>query len=127
MSVRSTHRSRAFTRRTLLALAGFSFLPPVDQVLAGEVVDAAGLKIVASAPKRIVSIGSASTEILVELGFSDRIVAIDTTSQGVITDGHAPDIGYMRALAAEGIASATPHRTHNRQHHCQDQPAGKSA
>jgi iron complex transport system substrate-binding protein len=108
MSGRSVIRSRAFTRRAFLAFAGLLVLPLSNAALAGEVVDAAGLKIAASAPKRIVSIGSASTEILVELGFSERIVAVDTTSQGVIADGHAPDIGYMRALAAEGILAQSP-------------------
>ncbi len=108
MSVRSVLQSRAFTRRTLLAFTGLSVLPLGKTALAGDVVDAAGLKIAASAPKRIVSIGSAPTEILVELGFAERIVAIDTTSQGVIADGHAPDIGYMRALAAEGVLAQTP-------------------
>ena len=108
MSVRSTIQSQSFTRRALLAFAGLAVWPLSNPTLAGEVVDAAGLKVVANAPKRIVSIGSASTEILVELGFSDRIVAVDTTSEGVIADGHAPDIGYMRALAAEGILAQSP-------------------
>ena len=108
MSGRPIIGSSTFTRRTFLAFAGLAVLPLSNPVLAGEVVDAAGLKVTANGPKRIVSIGSASTEILVELGFSERIVAVDTTSEGVIADGHAPDIGYMRALAAEGILAQTP-------------------
>jgi iron complex transport system substrate-binding protein len=108
MSVTPNVRSGTLTRRTLLAFAGLSVLPHHNGAFAGVVVDSAGFKIAASAPKRIVSIGSASTEILVELGFAEQIVAIDTTSQGVIADGHAPDIGYMRALAAEGILAQTP-------------------
>ena len=108
MSGRPIIGSSTFTRRALLAFAGLAVLPLSNPALAGEVVDAAGLKVTANGPKRIVSIGSASTEILVELGFSERIVAVDTTSEGVIADGHAPDIGYMRALAAEGILAQTP-------------------
>lgn len=108
MSVCPIIHSNTFTRRAFLAFAGLLVLPLSNRTLAGQVVDAAGLKVIANGPKRIVSIGSASTEILVELGFADRIVAIDTTSRGVIADGHAPDIGYMRALAAEGILAQTP-------------------
>lgn len=66
---------------------------------------------VASAPARadqndlrILSVGSDVTEIIYALGMGDQIVAVDTTSQ------HPPDalasnpnVGYMRALSAEGV------------------------
>ncbi|MFT3670622.1 heme/hemin ABC transporter substrate-binding protein [Aestuariivirga sp.] len=96
-----------FSRRRLLACATV-LMAPNGMAAAGEIVDAAGHMAKSSHPKRIVSIGSAATEILVELGFADRIVAIDTTSRGVLPEGQAPDIGYMRALAAEGILAQTP-------------------
>jgi iron complex transport system substrate-binding protein len=57
--------------------------------------------------RRIVSVGSDVTETLYALGFADRIVAVDTTSQ------HPPEalktkpnVGYMRALSPEGVISA---------------------
>lgn len=58
---------------------------------------------------RIVSIGGDVTEILCELGLENNIVAIDTTSQfpeqALKTK---PNIGYMRALSAEGVLSVKP-------------------
>jgi iron complex transport system substrate-binding protein len=59
--------------------------------------------------RRIVSIGGAVTEILYRLGRSDEIVGVDSTSlypaDALKTK---PDIGYMRALGAEGILSLSP-------------------
>ena len=96
------------SRRQILAASGLGLLGFSTHGFAGQVTDAAGHVIVVSTTKRIVSIGSASTEILVELGFADNIVAIDSTSKGVLAEGKVPDIGYMRALAAEGILAQTP-------------------
>jgi iron complex transport system substrate-binding protein len=58
---------------------------------------------------RIVSVGGDVTEILYALGKSDRIVAIDTTSQ-YPTDAAATkkSVGYMRALSTEGVLSTSP-------------------
>ena len=105
--VHSIPRS-VISRRRILACSGFALLSAASSAFAGQVTDAAGHVTSASGAKRIVSIGSAATEILVELGFGDSIVAIDSTSKGVLPDGKAPDIGYMRALAAEGILAQTP-------------------
>ncbi|MEW5424450.1 hemin ABC transporter substrate-binding protein [Amorphus sp. 3PC139-8] len=58
---------------------------------------------------RIVAIGGTITEILYDLGLEDDIVAVDTTSQfppRALED--KPDIGYMRALSAEGVLSMSP-------------------
>ncbi|GJD49176.1 Hemin-binding periplasmic protein HmuT [Methylobacterium crusticola] len=61
------------------------------------------------APARIVSLGGAVTEILYALGARDRIVAVDTTS---LYPAEAlrlkPNVGYLRALSAEGIVSTRP-------------------
>ena len=58
---------------------------------------------------RLITIGGDVTEIVHALGLGDRIVAVDTTSS------YPPEIaaktkkvGYMRALAAEGILSLGP-------------------
>ena len=58
---------------------------------------------------RIVSVGGAVTEILYALGLADRIVAVDTTS---LFPAEAlkqkPNVGYMRALSAEGVLGLNP-------------------
>ncbi|MDX6804762.1 heme/hemin ABC transporter substrate-binding protein [Terrihabitans rhizophilus] len=61
-----------------------------------------------SEPHRIVSVGGATTETLFELGQADRVIARDSTSvypQAVLAK---PDVGYMRALSAEGVLALSP-------------------
>ncbi|MGI2033560.1 heme/hemin ABC transporter substrate-binding protein [Rhizobium panacihumi] len=58
--------------------------------------------------KRIVSIGGTITEILYDLGAQDRIVARDSTSFYPADANAKPDVGYMRALSAEGILGQKP-------------------
>jgi iron complex transport system substrate-binding protein len=62
-----------------------------------------------AAAARIVAAGGVITEILYALGLADQLVGVDATSL------HPPDalatkpnIGYVRALSAEGILSLTP-------------------
>lgn len=59
--------------------------------------------------RRIVSAGGAVTEILFRLGREDAVVGVDSTSQfppeALRTK---PNIGYVRALGAEGILSLRP-------------------
>jgi iron complex transport system substrate-binding protein len=58
---------------------------------------------------RIVSIGGAVTEIIYALGLETRIVGVDTTSlYPPEALKRAPNVGYMRALSAEGILSLKP-------------------
>jgi iron complex transport system substrate-binding protein len=60
-------------------------------------------------PRRIVAAGGVVTEILYALGLEDRIVGVDATSQHpprALTD--KPNIGYVRALSAEGVLSLAP-------------------
>lgn len=63
----------------------------------------------AAAPRRIVSVGGAVTEILYRLGHDGEIVGVDTTSQypadALKTKAN---VGYVRALGAEGILSLNP-------------------
>lgn len=58
---------------------------------------------------RIVSVGGDVTEILYELGLGDNVVAIDTTS---VFPAQIPaekkSVGYMRALASEGVLAVGP-------------------
>lgn len=58
--------------------------------------------------KRIVSIGGTITEILYDLGAQERIVARDSTSFYPADANSKPDVGYMRALSAEGILGQKP-------------------
>lgn len=74
-----------------------------------EVVDAASRHVAVTDRSRVVAIGGAITEILYALGLQDRIVAVDTTSvfpAEALKD--KPNVGYMRALSAEGVLSLTP-------------------
>jgi iron complex transport system substrate-binding protein len=55
-----------------------------------------------------VSIGSSVTEIIQELGRADRIAAIDMASAGLPGMGEKPNVGYHRALSAEGVLAQGP-------------------
>jgi heme transport system substrate-binding protein len=63
----------------------------------------------ANTARRIVSIGGAVTEILYRLGCADEIVGVDSTSlypdEALKTKAN---VGYVRALGAEGILSLDP-------------------
>lgn len=58
---------------------------------------------------RVIAIGGSVTEIVYALGLQDRLVAVDTTSvyppDALATK---PNVGYMRALSAEGVLSLNP-------------------
>jgi len=59
-----------------------------------------------SKSERIVSLGGDATEILYALGLQDEIVAVDTTSMSPPQAlKEKPNVGYMRALSAEGVLS----------------------
>jgi len=57
---------------------------------------------------RILSIGGSVTEIVFALGEADRLVARDATSTYPVEAEGLPDVGYMRALSAEGVLSVAP-------------------
>lgn len=63
----------------------------------------------AALPKpRIVSVGSAVTETLFALGAGDDVVAVDTSSLFPEAATKLPQVGYQRALSAEGILALAP-------------------
>lgn len=70
--------------------------------------DAAGRDVVIADRSRIVSIGSSVTEILFALGAGDQVIARDQTSLFPPQAGRLPDVGYSRALSAEGVLSVGP-------------------
>jgi iron complex transport system substrate-binding protein len=58
---------------------------------------------------RILSIGGDVTEILYALKADGKIIAVDSTSQfpaEALKD--KPDVGYLRALSAEGVLATNP-------------------
>lgn len=97
-------RSRKPSRRewtaalalTLIATVGLAFpaLPGLAQ---------------AQAPERVVVAGGVVTEVIYALGLQDRIVGVDSTSlfpAEALKD--KANIGYVRALSAEGVLSLKP-------------------
>jgi len=73
------------------------------------VTDAAGDEVEVTDLSRIVSIGGDVTEILYALDKQDQIIAVDTTSQYPAEAlQEKEEIGYMRALSAEGVLSMNP-------------------
>jgi iron complex transport system substrate-binding protein len=58
--------------------------------------------------RRIVSIGGAVTEVLFALGLADRVIGIDLTSTYPPAARDKEQVGYMRALSAEGVLALTP-------------------
>lgn len=73
------------------------------------IVDASGRKVQIADTSRILSIGGDLTEILYALKADDKIIAIDSTSQfpGDALTKKA-NVGYLRALSAEGVLSTNP-------------------
>ncbi len=69
---------------------------------------AASLPAGAQVPPRIISVGSALTEIVYALGAEGLLVGVDTTSMYPAAARALPQVGYMRALAAEGVLSLKP-------------------
>jgi len=68
----------------------------------------ASLPLHAQTPPRIVSVGSALTEIVYALGAEGLLVGVDTTSLYPAAARALPQVGYMRALSAEGVLSLKP-------------------
>ncbi|WP_274219596.1 heme/hemin ABC transporter substrate-binding protein [Pseudovibrio exalbescens] len=62
----------------------------------------------AQSESRVVAIGSSATEIVYALGEEDRLVAVDTTSSYPEAAAKLPNVGYIRALSAEGLLSVEP-------------------
>ncbi len=74
----------------------------------GTAAAVAALPVHAQQPPRIVSVGSSITEIIYELGAEKLLVGVDTTSLYPEAARKLPQVGYMRALSAEGVLSLKP-------------------
>lgn len=75
--------------------------------LALTLLSCSALSLPASAQERIVSIGPATTELILALGGEQSLVATDISS---VEPKNLPRVGYHRALSAEGILSLAPTR-----------------
>lgn len=62
----------------------------------------------ANPARRIVSVGGALTETLFALGAQTELVGVDTTSLFPEAARRLPNVGYARALSAEGVLSLRP-------------------
>ena len=69
---------------------------------------AGGFALPAVAQERIVVAGSALCEIVAALDATDRMVGRDTTCTYPESMADLPDMGYLRALSAEGLLSLNP-------------------
>jgi len=69
---------------------------------------AAALPARAQTTQRVISVGSALTEIIYALGAEKMLVGVDTTSLYPAAARSLPQVGYMRALSAEGVLSLRP-------------------
>ena len=78
----------------------------IQPSLSQDVRSGAGKTEAAQGGDRIVSLGGDATEILYSLGLADKIVAVDSTSvEPPEALKQKPNVGYMRALSAEGVLS----------------------
>lgn len=92
-------------RRELVAALGLTALAALSPLLPGGFIGTAH----GQAQSRIVSVGGVITEVIYALGLQDRLVGVDSTSQfpaDALRD--KANIGYVRALSAEGVLSLRP-------------------
>lgn len=103
-------RDRTFARGALALLMAVAFvLPPVQAQAEATGVDGSGPKVRVADTSRIVSIGGDVTEILYALKADAKIIAVDSTSQFPAEAlSTKANVGYMRALSAEGVLSTNP-------------------
>ena len=73
---------------------------------------AAASPVRAQTPPRIVSVGSSLTEIVYALGAESLLAGVNSTSLFPAAARALPDVGYMRALSAEGVLSVKSTRNH---------------
>jgi iron complex transport system substrate-binding protein len=59
-------------------------------------------------PARIITIGGPVTEAVFALGAGARVIAVDVTSTYPAAVAALPKVGYLRALAAEGLLALDP-------------------
>jgi iron complex transport system substrate-binding protein len=95
---------------TFLAVTLLAWLPCTDAFAQASrtVTGADGRTVEIRDTSRIVTIGGAVTETVFALGHGKSVVAVDQTSTFPAAVRTKPNIGYMRALSAEGVISVVP-------------------
>lgn len=73
-----------------------------------HIVDALGRTVEITSPARILTLGSDVSEIVVALGAQARIIGVDRGSSYPQSLKSLPDVGYRRALSAEGVVALAP-------------------
>jgi iron complex transport system substrate-binding protein len=71
-------------------------------------VDASGVEVTIESADRIGSMSGAVSEMLWTLGYGDRVVVIEGTTRYPAELASLPNVGFFRALPAEGILAETP-------------------
>ncbi len=101
---------RVFAFETLRVVVATALTLFAGSALADKtIVDGSGRKVTIGDTSRILSIGGDVTEILYALKADGKIIAVDTTSQHPAQAlGTKTNVGYMRALSAEGVLSTNP-------------------
>lgn len=96
-------------RRVIAAALLVCFAAASARAEPPALADADGKAIERGDARRVIAIGGALTEIVYALGAEASLVGVDTTSQ-FPPDAlkRLPNVGYMRALSAEGVLSLKP-------------------
>ncbi|WP_326635840.1 ABC transporter substrate-binding protein [Streptosporangium sp. NBC_01755] len=81
---------------------------PAAQGLPVTVQSADGSSVEVKDASKIIPLTSDVAEIVFALGLADRVVGVDLSAMGLPEARQKPQIGYQRALAAEGILSLKP-------------------
>jgi iron complex transport system substrate-binding protein len=98
-------RRNRIDRREFCAALVFTLLAAGDFIGPDRLIGRA----LAQTPDRIVAAGGVITEVIYALGLQDKLVGVDTTSQFPAEAlKEKANIGYVRALSAEGILSLKP-------------------
>ncbi len=98
-------RYRHPDRRELVAAIGLTLLAGSSLLAPSGIVGPA----LGQEPQRIVAVGGVITEVIYALGLQNRIVGVDSTSlfpPEALRD--KANVGYVRALSAEGVLSLKP-------------------
>ena len=110
---KATSKTMGIPRLVIASLGAMSAALAMSAILTQCTQSAHAQAIAADAtqsePQRIVAVGGVVTEILYALGQETLIAAVDTTSlhpPQALKD--KPNVGYVRALSAEGVLSTKP-------------------
>lgn len=95
-SLNPSNQQRRLALKQLAGIAGACMLAPWATAATGK------------GKQRIISVGGAITEIIFALNANNDLVAVDTTSNFPESVQKLPNVGYARALSAEGVLALAP-------------------